>query len=80
MDILEKLKIIDSDLVPKEDAKIEVLSTSLKITHTCGCVLVRHFAYGTPHTQRDRAENPQKWDMIQANRMYHIELCALHSK
>ena len=43
---IDKLRIIESDAVPKEGAKIEVLSTSIKITHTCGCVLVEHFAAG----------------------------------
>ena len=43
---IDKLRIIESDAVPKEGAKIEALSTSIKITHTCGCVLVEHFAAG----------------------------------
>ena len=80
MDILEKLKIIESDLVPKEGARIETSSTSIKITHTCGCVLVTHFACGKPLVLRDRMENPENGDEALANRMYHIELCALHSK
>ena len=40
MDTLDKLRIIESDAVPKDDAKIENLTTSIKITHSCGCVMV----------------------------------------
>ena len=50
---IDKLRIIESDAVPKEGAKIEVLSTSIKITHTCGCVLVEHFAAGKPDMRRE---------------------------
>ena len=76
MDTIEKLRIIDSDAVPKEGATIEALSTSIKITHTCGCVLVEHFAAGVP--DRRREENPEKYDRILAERRYHIELCNQH--
>ena len=50
---IDKLRIIESDAVPKEGAKIEALSTSIKITHTCGCVLVEHFAAGKPDMRRE---------------------------
>lgn len=73
----EKLSIIVSDVVPKSGAKIEVLSTSMKITHACGCVLVRHFAPGKPHTLF-REQDPEKYDEIYYNRKYWIELCEEH--
>ena len=57
MDTLDKLCIIESDAVPKEGAKIENLSTSIKITHSCGCVMVEHFACGNPTTVR-KEESP----------------------
>ena len=78
MDTIEKLRIIESDAVPKEGATIEALSTSIKITHTCGCVLVEHFAAGVPDMRRE--ENPEKYDRILAERRYHIELCNQHQK
>ena len=73
---IDKLRIIESDAVPKENAKIEALSTSIKITHTCGCVLVEHFAAGVPDMRRE--ENPSKYDRLLAERRYHIELCNQH--
>ena len=73
---IDKLRIIESDAVPKEGAKIEALSTSIKITHTCGCVLVEHFAAGVPDMRRE--ENPAKYDRLLAERKYHIELCNQH--
>ena len=69
---IDKLRIIESDAVPKEGAKIEALSTSIKITHTCGCVL----AAGVPDMRRE--ENPEKYDRLLAERRYHIELCNQH--
>ena len=76
MDTIEKLRIIESDAVPKEGATIEALSTSIKITHTCGCVLVEHFAAGVPDMRRE--EDPEKYDRLLAERRYHIELCNQH--
>ena len=76
MDTINKLRIIESDAVPKEGAKIEVLSTSIKITHTCGCVLVEHFAAGVPDMRRE--EDPEKYDLLLAERKYFIELCNEH--
>ena len=73
---INKLRIIESDDVPKEGATIETLSTSIKITHTCGCVLVEHFAAGVPDMRRE--ENPEKYDRILAERRYFIELCNKH--
>ena len=73
---IDKLRIIESDAVPKEGATIEALSTSIKITHTCGCVLVEHFAAGEPDMHRE--ENPAKYDRLLAERRYHIELCNQH--
>ena len=78
MDILEKLRIIESDAVPKVGAKIENLGTSLKITHTCGCVLVEHFACGTP-TGIYKDEDPEKYERLLAERKYFVELCGEHN-
>ncbi len=78
MDILDKLSIIESDAVPKEGARIENLSTSLKITHACGCVLVEHFACGTPTGVR-KDEEPEKYERLQAERKYFVELCNAHN-
>lgn len=77
MDILQKLRIIESDAVPKEDAKIELMDTSVKITHTCGCVLVEHFAAGAPKMRRK--DNSELYDRLLAERKYFIELCNLHN-
>lgn len=71
MNTSDKLGIIESDVVPKEGAIIEVLSTSIKITHQCGCVLVKHFASVTPRNR----ELSQEAD---AQRRYYIELCKEH--
>lgn len=79
MNNLEKLRIIESDVVPKIGAKIEQLSSSIKITHACGCILVRHFAAGKPYAV-DKNENPEKYELIMANRRYYIELCDNHKK
>lgn len=73
MDTLDKLGIIESDAVPKEGAIIEVLSTSIKITHRCGCVLVEHFASVAPRN-RDMSEEAD------ARRRYYIELCKEHKQ
>lgn len=66
-----------SDVVPKENAKIEILSTSIKITHTCGCVLVEHFACGEPTGVR-KEEAPKEYERLLAERKYHVELCNTH--
>lgn len=78
MGVLDKLRIIMSDAVPKENAKIEMLSTSVKVTHTCGCVLVEHFACGEPTTGR-QDEDPEMYERLLAERKYHIELCNKHN-
>lgn len=66
-----------SDAVPKENAKIEMLSTSVKVTHTCGCVLVEHFACGEPTGVR-KEEAPKEYERLLAERKYHVELCNTH--
>lgn len=71
MNTLDKLGIIESDAVPKEGAIIEVLSTSIKITHRCGCVLVEHFASVAPRNRNLSQE-------ADAQRRYYIELCKEH--
>ena len=77
MNNLEKLRIIERDVVPKIGAKIEQLSSSIKITHACGCILVRHFAAGEPMTVNKEKE-PEKYELIALNRKYYIELCDNH--
>ena len=78
MDTLDKLRIIESDAVPKEGAKIENLSTSIKITYSCGCVMVEHFACENPTTVR-KEESPEKYKRLLAERKYHVELCKEHN-
>ena len=78
MDTIDKLRIIESDAVPKEGAKIENFGTSIKITHSCGCVLAEHFACGTPTTVR-KEESPEIYGRLLAERKYHIELCKEHN-
>lgn len=73
MDILDKLSIIESNTVPKEGAVIETLSTSIEITHRCGCVLVEHFASEEPQN----CGTSRKTD---AERRYYIELCPMHGR
>lgn len=77
MNIFDKLRIIRSDAVPKENARIETLGTSVKITHTCGCVLVEHFACGEPTTVR-QDEAPDMYERLLAERKYYVELCSTH--
>lgn len=76
MDKLDKVRFIESDAVPKEGASIKSLSTSIEITHTCGCVLVEHFAYG--RTPRRLDETPESYERRQAERKYYAELCPEH--
>ena len=76
MNNLDKLKIIESSIVSKSSVKIETLSTSVKITHTCGCVLVQHFACGKPNMRRE--DNPEQYDRLATERSYFIELCKEH--
>ena len=78
MATIAQLDIIESDAVPKEDAKIEVLSTSMKIIHTCGCVLVEHFACGKPNVREE--DDPATYRRLLAQRKYFVELCPEHSK
>lgn len=76
MDTLDKVRFVESDAVPKEGAKIETLSTSIKITHACGCVLVEHFACG--HTPRRPDESDESYQRRQAERKYYVKLCPEH--
>lgn len=76
MDKLDKVRFIESDAVPKEGASVKSLSTSIEITHACGCVLVEHFAYGwTPHRPDESDESYQR---RQAERKYYVKLCPEH--
>lgn len=76
MDTLDKVRFIESDAVPKEGAKIETLSTSIEITHACGCVLVEHFACG--QTPRRPDESDESYQRRQAERKYYVKLCPEH--
>lgn len=78
MDILDKVRFIESDAVPKQGASIKSLSTSIEITHACGCVLVEHFAYG--RTPRRPDETPERYERRQARRKYFAQLCPEHEK
>lgn len=78
MDTLNKLHFVESDAVPKEGAKIENLSTSIKITHACGCVLTQHFACG--QTPRRPDDTDECYERRQAERAYFVELCPEHEK
>lgn len=63
MDTLDKLHFIESDAVPKEGATCEPLSTSIQITHCCGCMLTQHFAGG--HAQhRDHVLSDDDLQML----------------
>lgn len=73
MDILDKVRFIESDAVPKQGASIKSLSTSIEITHACGCVLVEHFAYG--RTSRRPDETAERYELRQAQRKYFAQLC-----
>lgn len=76
MDTLDKVRFIESDAVPKESASVKSLSTSIEITHTCGCVLVEQFAYErTPRRPDETLENYQR---RQAERKYFVKLCPGH--
>ena len=78
MDTLDKVRLIESDAVPKEGASIKSLSTSIEITHAGGCVLVEHFAYG--RTPRKADETDECYKRRQAERRYFAELCPEHEK
>lgn len=64
--------------MPKQGASIKSLSTSIEITHACGCVLVEHFAYG--RTPRRPDETPERYVRRQAQRKYFAQLCPEHEK
>lgn len=76
MDILDKVRFIGSDAVPKEGASVKSLSTSIEIRHACGCVLVEHFAYG--RTPRRPDESDESYQRRQAERKYFVKLCPEH--
>lgn len=76
MDKLDKVRFIESDIVPKEGANIKSLSTSIEITHACGCVLVEHFACG--QTPRRPDESDESYQRRQAERKYYVKLCPEH--
>ena len=76
MDTLDRVRFIESDAVPKEDASVKSLSTSIEITHTCGCVLAEHFAY--ERTSRMADETVENYQRRQAERKYFVKLCSEH--
>ena len=55
---------------------VETLSTSIEITHACGCVLVEHFACG--QTLRRPDESDESYQRRQAQRKYYVKLCPEH--
>ncbi|BBL00420.1 hypothetical protein A3BBH6_06560 [Alistipes onderdonkii subsp. vulgaris] len=76
MSTLDKVRFIESDAVPKEGASVKSLSTSIEITHACGCVLVEHFACG--RTPRRPDETSESYERRQAERKYFVKLCSEH--
>ena len=72
MDTSDKLRTV-SNSVPKEGAVVEAFSTSIEITHRCGCVLVEHFA-------GDRQQSRRTSRKTSAERRYYIELYPTHGK
>lgn len=78
MDTLDKLHFIESDAVPKEGATCEPLSTSIQITHCCGCKLTQHFADG--HARHRDDDTPGDYERRQSERAYSVELCPEHEK
>lgn len=76
MSTLDKIRFIESGAVPKEGASVKSLSTSIEITHACGCVLVEHFAYG--RTPRRPDETPECYERQQARRKHYVKLCPEH--
>lgn len=76
--MLDKLSFIESDVVPKENAKVESFGTSIKITHSCGCVLVQHFAVDSPLPAHN--VDPACAERLQAERDHWVEFCPEHQK
>ncbi len=77
MNIVQQLKVIESEAVPKEGATIETNSTSITITHTCGCILVDHFAAKIP--TRSSYHSSRVYDFICKSAKYYVELCPEHT-
>ena len=67
MGVVEKLRVVESLAVPKDNIKVEVLGgTSIKSTFSCGCVLVEHFC------------RVMKTRPLRVNERYFVELCDAH--
>lgn len=78
MDTLDKVQFIQSDAVPKEDYTLEELSTSLKTTYTCGCMVVQHGpSCGVTALRPD--DTDETYARRQAEREFFIELCPEHN-
>lgn len=78
MDTLEKLRFITSDTVRKEDYTLEKLSTSLKTTYPCGCMVVQH-GPSCGVTARRPDDTDETYARRQAEREFYIELCPEHN-
>lgn len=78
MNTLDKLRFFESDAVPKNGVKVECLSTSLKFTLACGCVLVEHYASGP--IERKPSETVESYHIRHAHQKYHVELCSEHHR
>lgn len=74
--ILEKLRFVKSDAVPKNGAKIEPSGTSVRITHKCGCLIMQHVFCGL--VVQYAKETPENYKRRQAERAYFVEMCPQH--
>lgn len=74
--ILEKLRFVESDAVPKDGAEIEPSGTSIRITHKCGCVIMQHLFCGK--VIQDTNESTENYERRQAERAYFVEMCPKH--
>lgn len=67
MGVVEKLRVINSVAVSKDNIKVEVLGgTSIKSTFECGCVLVEHCC---------RVEKSRP---LSIDQKFFVELCEEH--
>lgn len=74
--ILEKLRFIESDAVPKDGAEIKPSGTSVRITHKCGCAIMQHLFCDRVIQSAD--ESLENYERRQAERAYFVEMCPEH--
>lgn len=74
--ILNKLRFVESDAVPKDGANVEPSGTSLRITHKCGCIIMQHQFCGK--VLQGANESPEDYERRQAERAYFVEMCPKH--